>query len=180
MAKHKRIILVGKAASGKDYARKILTNNGLEYGVSYTTRDPRPGETDGIDYHFKTIEDFQYMDAHNEWYEFVNFNGWLYGTTKVQFYNECDLFIMTPDGLSHLSKEDRDKSLVIYFDIEENMRRNRLEVRDGYADDINRRIAADELQFKEFNNYDHSITNSAFSSSELMAIVDTVSTILHD
>ena len=38
-----RIILCGKAASGKDHLRKILEGRGYRYGVSYTTRPPRDG-----------------------------------------------------------------------------------------------------------------------------------------
>ena len=47
-----RIILCGKAASGKDHLRKILEGRGFKYGVSYTTRPPRKGEIDGKDYFF--------------------------------------------------------------------------------------------------------------------------------
>jgi hypothetical protein len=47
-----RIILCGKAASGKDHLRKILEGRGFKYGVSYTTRPPRQGEIDGKDYLF--------------------------------------------------------------------------------------------------------------------------------
>ena len=45
-----KIILVGKAAAGKDHMRKILQGRGFDYGVSYTTRPRRPGEIDGEDY----------------------------------------------------------------------------------------------------------------------------------
>ena len=47
-----KIILVGKAASGKDHMRKILQGRGFTYGVSYTTRPKRPNEIDGEDYYF--------------------------------------------------------------------------------------------------------------------------------
>ena len=46
----KRIILVGKAASGKDHARKVLEAYGAKYAVSYTTRPPRENEVDAKDY----------------------------------------------------------------------------------------------------------------------------------
>jgi len=52
MKNHKRIILVGKAASGKDHLRKRFESRGFKYAVSYTTRPPREGEIDGKDYIF--------------------------------------------------------------------------------------------------------------------------------
>lgn len=171
MSKYRRIILVGKGASGKDHARKILSDEGLEYGVSYTTRKPREGEVNGVDYHFLSDEEFRGMISSDEWYEYVDFNGWLYGTTKEQFYDTCNVFIMTPAGLAHLAKEDRDESFVIYFEIKEEIRRERLSNRKGYNDDIERRIAADEADFKDYWNYNYMITNPLYSKEELMTIV---------
>ena len=52
MRNHKRIILVGKAASGKDHLRKKFESRGFKYAVTYTTRPPREGEIDGKDYLF--------------------------------------------------------------------------------------------------------------------------------
>ena len=56
-----KIVIVGKAASGKDYFRKILSDKGFISGVSHTTRPPRKGEVDGVDYHFITVEQFKAM-----------------------------------------------------------------------------------------------------------------------
>jgi guanylate kinase len=101
MRNHKRIILVGKAASGKDHLRKKFESRGFKYAVSYTTRPPREGEVDGKDYLFITDEEATKMVESNMFYEYVHFNGWLYGTTVIQFYMD-DLFIMTPAGISHI------------------------------------------------------------------------------
>mgnify|MGYP000273842761 FL=1 len=68
-----KIVIVGKAASGKDYFRKILADKGFKSGVSHTTRPPRKGEVDGVDYHFITVEQFKAMIASDqlvEWQEF--------------------------------------------------------------------------------------------------------------
>ena len=47
-----KVILIGKAAAGKDHMRKVLEGRGFIYGTSYTTRPPREGEIDGQDYYF--------------------------------------------------------------------------------------------------------------------------------
>ena len=62
---HKRIVLVGRAASGKDHARKKFEAKGYKYGISYTSRPPRSNEVNGIDYHFLSKEQFEDMISKN-------------------------------------------------------------------------------------------------------------------
>ena len=159
--KHKRIILVGKAASGKDYIRKTFEAQGFKYAVSYTTRPPRPDEIAGQDYFFIKQPDAQDMIDKCEFYEWVVFNGWIYGTTKKQFYND-DIFIMTPAGLNQLSEDDRKTSTVIYLEIDEEVRKQRLLERKMPGDSVERRLEADREDFKNFKNYNIKITNQNF------------------
>jgi guanylate kinase len=156
-----RIILVGPGASGKDFMRKRLEERGMTYAVSYTTRPPRPGEADGKDYFFLSQETCKEMTNSGKFYEVIDFNGWTYGTTLEQFYRD-DVFIMTPSGLSHLSPEDRAKSFVIFFDIDEEIRRQRLEERVMPGHTVEARLEADRELFAGFNNYDLKITNPNF------------------
>jgi guanylate kinase len=156
-----RIILVGPGASGKDFMRKRLEERGMTYAVSYTTRPPRPGEKDGKDYFFLSQAECQSMKDEDEFYEVIDFNGWSYGTTLKQFYRD-DVFIMTPSGLSHLSKEDRAKSFVIFFDIEEEIRKTRLEERVMPGHTVDARLQADRELFAGFSDYDLKITNPNF------------------
>lgn len=156
-----RIILVGPGASGKDFMRKRLEERGMTYAVSYTTRPPRPGEIDGKDYFFLSQEQCQLMKDEDEFYEVIDFNGWTYGTTLKQFYRD-DVFIMTPSGLSHLSEEDRSKSFVIFFDIDEEVRRQRLSERVMPGHTVEARLEADRELFAGFSNYDLKITNPNF------------------
>jgi guanylate kinase len=161
MRNHKRIILVGKAASGKDHLRKKYESRGFKYAVSYTTRPPREDEVNGKDYFFITDEESTKMIESNMFYEHVYFNGWLYGTTVNQFFTD-DLFIMTPAGISHIKPEDRANSFIIYIDIYLFIRRQRLVNRMMPGDSLTRRIEADELDFMGFNDYDLRITNEDF------------------
>jgi len=156
-----RIILCGKAASGKDHMRKLLESRGFRYGVSYTTRPPRVGEINGKDYHFLSVEDFESKACNGFFYEYVTFNGWYYGTSKEQFFETDDIFIMTPSGIDKLHPEDRLNSFIIFFDIPIEIRRERLNLRSD-ADSTERRILADEADFANFITYDIKITTPNF------------------
>ena len=156
----KRIVLVGKAGSGKDFVRKKLESRGYSYAVSYTTRPPRDTEVDGLDYIFLSEEEFKKMIDNNEFYEYVAFNGWYYGTTVDQFYTD-DVFIMTPHGISKIKEIDRKTSFIMYFDIDQDIRKERLMLRND-ADKVDRRIVADEEDFKDFTDFDIRITNPDF------------------
>lgn len=158
---HKRIILVGRAASGKDHIRKKFEARGFRYAVSYTTRPPREGEVDGVDYIFISQEEAQEMIKNDDFYEYVEFNGWIYGTTRDQF-DEDHVFIMTPSGLAHLDEDSRKKSFVIFIDIDEAVRRERMAIRNMPGDSVDRRIEADRKDFENFTNYDIRITNPDF------------------
>jgi guanylate kinase len=161
MENNKRTILVGKAASGKDYLRKRFESRGFKYAVTYTTRPPREGEVNGKDYFFISEDESKRLIESGFFYEYVIFNGWVYGTSVSQFYTS-DLFIMTPAGISKIKPEDRLNSFIIYVDIDIQTRYDRLLNRDMPGDSVQRRIEADELDFSIFYDYDLRITNSNF------------------
>jgi guanylate kinase len=52
----------------------------VEFSISATTRKPRPNERDGVDYHFRTEEEFRNMIARGELLEWAEVHGHLYGT----------------------------------------------------------------------------------------------------
>ena len=168
----KRIILVGGAGSGKDYARKILENIGFKYAIPYTTREPRIGEKEGIDYYFRNKQFF--IKNIFDLFSITEFNNWLYGITQKQFYEECNLFILPPKEILNLSKKDRNESFVIYFDISKKIRIERLKKRKNYNDNIIRRINSDEKDFNNFKEYDYVIKNPNFTKEDLINIIKNI------
>jgi guanylate kinase len=157
-----RIILCGKAASGKDHLRKILEGRGFKYGVSYTTRPARQGEIDGKDYYFLEENEFKTLIEQGFFYEYVTFNGWYYGTSKEQWFDTDDVFIMTPSGIRKLHAADRKTSFIIYIDIPTEIRRERLKSRNDNNDSIERRLEADDRDFESFTDFDIKITDHNF------------------
>ncbi|MFZ2484888.1 MAG: guanylate kinase [Minisyncoccia bacterium] len=64
----------------------------IHVGVSCTTRSPRPGERDGVDYHFLSQEDFRNRVANDEFAEWQEvYEGKLYGTLKEELKHEVVL-----------------------------------------------------------------------------------------
>jgi guanylate kinase len=162
----RRIIIAGKGGSGKDYLVKLLKERELTYSVSHTSRPPRDGELDGVDYYFVTYEEAMKMANDGDFYEWVEFNKWFYGTSLDEFYR-ANLFIMTPSGIEKLKAEDRKESFIIFLDIDENILRKRLAGRND-ADKAERRIDADREDFKNFSDFDCIITNPDFTVDEVL------------
>lgn len=160
----KRLIIVGKGGSGKDYLRKKLEERGFKYCVSHTSRPPREGEVNGKDYHFISLDTaiHEFIEK-GRFYEHVVFNGWVYGTSLDEF-NSSNLFIMTPSGLASMRIQDREESFVVYLDIPEDVRRDRLSKRND-ADKLERRLQADYEDFKWFFDYDARITDPLFNET---------------
>jgi guanylate kinase len=111
-----KLILVGKAASGKDFLKDRLNNKGFTIGVSHTTRLPRNNEVNGEDYHFVELSEFKKMIDAGDFIEYMEFNGWYYGQTANDF-NTSDVMIMSKDGLDMLPDQYRDQCVVLYLDV---------------------------------------------------------------
>jgi guanylate kinase len=83
--KGKLIILTAPSGAGKStFAKRLLYEiPNLVFSVSATTRSPRKGETDGIEYHFISKDDFEKKIEKNEFVEWEKFyNGTYYGTFR--------------------------------------------------------------------------------------------------
>lgn len=84
----KLIVITGPSGVGKGtIVRALLQRHpDLSLSISSTTRQPRPGETDGKDYYFTTKEQFTSAIAEGEFLEWAEYAGNYYGTpkTKVQ------------------------------------------------------------------------------------------------
>jgi len=156
-----KLIIVGKAASGKDFLRKRLMDKGMQFGVSHTTRPPRVGEENGRDYFFVSEEEFLDIVNRGNMVEYQKFNGWYYGMAQW-IWNEADVVILNADAVSQLSDEIKSKSLIIYLDIEREIREKRMVERKDADDSLPRRMDADEEQFHLFNNYDIRVANHDF------------------
>lgn len=82
------VILVLSAPTGGGKTtiahRYIERTPGAAFSISHTTRNPRPGERDGVDYHFVSRGAFEAMRDRGEFAEWAEVHGHLYGTGSDQ------------------------------------------------------------------------------------------------
>ena len=90
------LVLSGPSGVGKSSLRERVLDlvPELEYSISYTTRNPRQGETEGKDYHFVSLETFLTMKEAGAFIEWAQVHGNYYGSSR--------------DQLTKHLKEDRD------------------------------------------------------------------------
>lgn len=168
MEKKEKVILVGGSGSGKDFLLRGLVKLGLKYIPKFTTRPKRKLETEGVEYNFLTLEEYLKLKQDNlikVYQEIpVELGTWYYGITNNTFY-KSQVFIMTPNEIEQLNELELSKCFVVYLDIDEEIRRNRIGRRNDNNDSIERRIKADYEDFKDFKKYDLKITDSEFEAS---------------
>jgi guanylate kinase len=155
-----RIIICGKSGSGKDTLRKRMQNLGFVYAKPYTTRPRREFEHDS-DYVFIDNLHFYRLADQQFFFDSQVYNEWNYGLPNFE-WNTCNLFVMSPATIQKLNEDQLKSCFIIYLDIDKDTRRERILSRIGNADSVERRINADDEDFKHFTTYNLKITNADF------------------
>lgn len=86
------IVLSAPSGGGKTtIARRLLAErDDVGYSVSCTTRPPRPGEKDGVDYHFLSKQEFEERAKRGEFAEWAEVHGKRYGTLRAEVKRVMD------------------------------------------------------------------------------------------
>ena len=89
----KLIVIAGPSGVGKGTLVNMLVSrhSQLKLSISATTRQPRPGEQDGIDYFFLSQQDFEMAIDGGELLEWAEYAGNYYGTPKTQVVEQINL-----------------------------------------------------------------------------------------
>jgi guanylate kinase len=141
------IVLVGESASGKSSIEKNLVDNyGYNKIVSYTTRQPREEEVDGVDYHFITVEQFYKLKGQGFFAETAVYNNWHYGVAKEDCTDD-KVAVLTPHGLRQVSKLPDINVISFYISVPRRDRLIKILQRGDNIEEAYRRNLSDIGQF---------------------------------
>ena len=168
------LILSGPSGSGKSsiYKASIGDLGGIEFSVSCTTRQPRPGEVDGKDYYFISREKFDSLVSENAFAEHAEVHGNCYGTLKSELLDRIRrgidvLLDIDVQGAAQLRALCADSSEFCeacefifimppsYEELERRLRARGTETEES----ILRRLTNAKGEMAHANEYDHIIVN---------------------
>ncbi|MEA3429588.1 MAG: guanylate kinase [Thermodesulfobacteriota bacterium] len=175
------IISAPSGAGKTTLCREVLKRfKDITYSISYTTRKPRNGERDGIDYHFITKEDFKRKIENNKWAEWAEVCGNFYGTS-AEFLDTCSasgkrvLLDIDVQGAMQIKKRYPDSVAIFIMPPSLETLRTRLESRDTDSRQvIERRLEIAKKEIGKKHLYRHVIINDQLSKavSELIKIIE--------
>jgi len=147
-------IYFGKSASGKDYLTKQDVAKGWRNFVTCTTRPPRPGEVDGVDYWFLSEKEFLKRVETGDIFEYRKHSTtegeWFYGSCSQKVSQADYVGVLDINGvlaaIEHFGAENVE---AVFVEAPENVRRSRYVSRDSKAklEELERRFAQDEIDF---------------------------------
>jgi guanylate kinase len=162
------VVIAGPSGAGKStIVRRLLDQRPFRFSVSATTRDPRPGELDGVHYRFLDVTQFRRMIGDSQFLEWADYGANLYGTPLAPVLDTLDrgedvLLEIEVQGARQV-REAYPDALMIFIrapSLDELARRLRRRG-DTNEDQIERRleIAHWELSIAE-NLFDHIVVNA--------------------
>ena len=135
---------------------------GLQLAVSATTRAPREGEVNGVDYHFLSEEDFDRRVARGEFLEHAEYAGNRYGTLKSELERPAEGIVLEIDVQGARQVRERLPEAVQIF-IEppsfEDLERRLAARASDRPDEIERRLAAARDELSAADEFDHRLVN---------------------
>lgn len=176
------VILSAPSGCGKDTVFRELrkVRNDVVESVSATTRAPRDGEEEGINYYFKSESDFQLMVVNDELLEYAKYNNCYYGTPiagveKAINEGKVCFLIIDVQGAQRIMSQRPDSISIFLLPPSLEILRSRLENRcTNDEDDINRRMAIAEKEIHMASSYKYRVVND-----DLNECVDKINEIIN-
>ncbi len=165
--KKKLFVISGSSGVGKGTVLKgfLAKNPNFMLSISCTTRAPRKGEVDGVNYFFLTKEEFQNCIDNNKFLEWAEFAGNRYGTKK-KYINQCleegkDIILeIDTQGALQVKKQMPEAVLIFICPPSIEALENRL--RGRHTEDestIQRRLQEVKIELERAENFDYKVVN---------------------
>lgn len=162
------IVLSGPSGVGKGTVRKEIfsqEDTAFEYSISMTTREPRQGEVNGVDYFFKTREEFEELIQQGKLLEYAEFVGNYYGT-PVDYVQETlnrgkDVFLeIEVEGARQVREKFPDGLFIFLVPPSLSELKNRITTRGTESEDvINNRMSVAKEEIEMMHLYDYVVEN---------------------
>lgn len=176
------VVISGPSGVGKStvIAEVMHQRDNLVFSVSYTTRAPRAGEEDGVNYHFVDTAEFERMIRDGELLEYTQYAGNYYGTAlaDIQKFASQGLDVLLDievEGASNV-KRKADNAVLIFVappSFEELSRR--LHGRRTENEEVVRaRLEKAQVELKQIPNYDYLVVNDSVirAASDIISILN--------
>jgi guanylate kinase len=167
-SKGKLFVLSGASGAGKDtlLLELLKTHPELQRCVTYTTRAPRPGEREGVDYHFVDVPTFQGMIGAGELLEWAEVYGRYYGNSREWVLGRLDAgqsVILRIDVQGALTVRRMMPEAVLIFVAPPSMEEleRRLTVRASETpEELRVRLDAAEWEMSQMSHFDYLVVNA--------------------
>ena len=190
MSKGLMLIISGPAGSGKCTVNAHLLNTGeFVYSVSATTRAPRPGEKNGVSYHFISKEDFLSRINSGDMLEYTEYCGNFYGTPKKEAEAVLEsgknlILEIEVDGAHQVKEKYPDAILIMLLPPSFSIQENRLRSRGTETEEkILARLERTKEELADVSSYDYVVYNydgmDKAAAENILAIVRAEKSTMH-
>ncbi|MGM9684297.1 MAG: guanylate kinase [Eubacteriales bacterium] len=173
MAKGLMIVISGPAGSGKGTVNSHLLNtDDFVYSVSATTRAPRAGERDGVNYYFISREEFARRIENGEMLEYTEYCGNFYGTPLREAEAVLDsgknlILEIEVEGAMNVKSKYPDAVLIMLLPPSFTVQEKRLRSRGTETEEkICARLRRTREEIKKLANYDYVVYNEDFRDTD--------------
>lgn len=180
MNKGRLIVFSAPSGCGKGtMLEEILKDKRFAVSVSATTRAPREGEKDGINYHFLTREDFEQRIADGKFIEHAEYCQNLYGTLSSEVDGRLEqglnvILEIEPQGAMKIREKRPDALFIFIVPPSVGELRRRLKKRGTESDEvIEERVSKAAWEISQAEKYDYIIVNDALEDaiSDFFAVI---------
>ena len=172
MNKGRLIVFSAPSGCGKGtMLEEILKDQRFALSVSATTRAPREGEKDGVNYHFLTREDFEQRIADGKFIEHAEYCQNLYGTLVSEVDGRLEqglnvILEIEPQGAMKIREKRPDAVFIFVVPPSINELRRRLKKRGTETDEvIEERVSKAAWEVSQAEKYDYVIVNDALEDA---------------
>lgn len=176
------IVFSGPSGVGKDSVLKLILKErkDLRLSISYTTRLPRSGEVDGVDYHFVSKQEFEKLIDNGEMLEYATYCGNYYGTRSFEIDKELEsgnsvILEIEVQGARQVIKKRKDAVSIFIVPSSVEELKNRLIGRGLDSEEIiKNRILVAEKEILSATDYNYIVVNDKLSvcAEDISKIID--------